>query len=213
MDAMWWRDTPFPKRNKSNSNNVAPMSMLRRSSIDTNTPPSAWTPATVSADADTKSLFQFKADGGLVGPLAAPGFQAYQQCSAQIKDVLLPQLASEWSDLTDTFIRARWSGGSDIFYVLTDTQDGSFIGTVAVDRSNFYPYISNLYVTPARRRAKFGKALLDHGIAFTKSMGFPDARLWCKPELVSWYESMGWKQNGKHEVVGGIKVVLMICAV
>ena len=213
MDAMWWRDTtPFPKRNKSNSDGAAAPSMLRRSSLDASNglpAPSAWTPATVAPDADTKSLFQFKADGGLVGPLAAPGFQAYQQCSVHVKETLLPQLAAEWSDLTDTFIRARWSGGSDIFYVLTDTQDGSFIGTVAVDRSNFYPYISNLYVTPSRRRAKFGRVLLEHGIAFTRSMGFPDARLWCKPELVPWYEGMGWKQNGTH----GTDIVLMSRAV
>lgn len=183
---MWWKDTIQiqPKRVKGDEQTKDPQ-------------PQRWSPLEITqSNDDLSSLFQFKADGGMIGPLSAPGIYAYQQCSLDLKQNLLKEISKEWSELTDVFIRAKWPGGSDIFYILHDQTDGSLIGCVAVDRSNFYPYISNLYVTPTKRRQGHAKTLINHGIAFTKSMGFQEARLWCKEHLLKWYQSMGFKQDG-----------------
>lgn len=164
--------------------------------------PQHWKYSDIQIDTDSPTnLYQFKADGGFVGPLAAPGIFAYQQCDAAIKQIATGFLVAEWDMLTDAFIRSKWPGGSDIFYVVVDQVTKEFIGTVAVDRVNFHPYISNLFVVPGKRGQGHGKRILEHGIAFTKSMNFPDARLWCKKELLPWYLSMGWVQDGIQDDV------------
>jgi hypothetical protein len=178
--------------------------------------PTQWTPFNAN-DSNTlgePSLFQFSADGGLVGPLVSAcglNIRAYQQVSASVKSQVVSAVRQEWSDLTDTFIRAKWPGGSDIFYVLCEKETDRFIGCMAVDRRNFYPYISNLYVGISERKKGHGKQLLEHGMAFTKSMGFPDARLWCKPELLEWYKGKGmdWTIDGQQSQ-DGITIHLMV---
>ena len=195
MDDIWWRDNPIAFA----ASPTAATANKKIRTTDPAPPPSPWTPASVRTEpADQSTLFQFKADGGLIGPLPAPGFCAYQQCSLAAKEALLPLLAAEWSELTDTFIRARWPGGSDIFYIYAPNNN-VVAGCIAVDRSNFYPYISNLFVMPDQRKQGHGKTLLKHAIAFTKSMGFPDARLWCKPDLLTWYEKQGWQRDGEQD--------------
>lgn len=156
--------------------------------------PTLWKPTSAAA---TPNMFRYQSDGGLVGPLLAPGIHVFQQCTPETKAKIISLISQEWSelDISEAFINEKWPGGSDIFYVMMNESDSQLIGCVAVDRHNFYPFITNLFVVPEHRKKGHAKTLIQHGIAFTKSMGFDTARLWCRPHLLSWYTSMGWTQE------------------
>jgi GNAT superfamily N-acetyltransferase len=91
------------------------------------------------------------------------------------------------------YITENWTG-SDILYVMISNDD-KFIGTVAVDRKNFYPYISHLFVDPALRKKGYGERLLDHGIDYARLFKFDAVKIWCEHTLVPYYASKGWIQE------------------
>lgn len=200
---MWWKNGP-------DANKRVKVGLSCLSSSSCSPPPTKWSPdLIVEKKSDLTNLYQFQGDCGLVGPITKPGFKAYQLCNLETKTLLLDHLGKEWKELTDTFIRAKWSGGSNIFYILCD-DGGSLIGCVSVDRNNFYPIISNLFVVPGKRGNGYGRLLLDYAKTFTVSLGFTQFRLWCKPQLLPWYEGMGWKQEN-NKIVGDDTIYFMIC--
>ena len=225
---MWWREGPLPKKTKTKSEALSRLSLSSATLIASSDEiqPTRWSPNSIVEVVDASSLFQFSADGGLIGPLTSNlgnglVIKAYQQVPAQIREQVVTAINVEWSELTDAFIRANWPGGSDIFYVLVSMPVSAsasasasveclFVGCMAVDRRNFYPYISNLYTVASERKKGHGRTLLDHGMAFTKSMKFPDARLWCKPALLPWYQSMGWTVDGVQRGNDGEFIHLMV---
>lgn len=119
-------------------------------------------------------------------------FQKHDESvTASVVDVL----KDEWPSLTEDTIRREWPGSSDVFYVLVDSEN-SVIGTVAVDRKHFHPFISNLFVVPSRRSKGWSRVLLNHAQHFIQSvLQFNEARLWCVPALCPYYERMGWIQD------------------
>ena len=119
----------------------------------------------------------------------------FQKHDESITASVVAELKEEWPSLTEDTIRREWPGSSDVFYVLVDSEN-SVIGTVAVDRKHFHPFISNLFVVPSRRSKGWSRVLLNHAQHFIQSvLQFNEARLWCVPALCPYYERMGWVQD------------------
>jgi GNAT superfamily N-acetyltransferase len=121
----------------------------------------------------------------------------FQKHDESVAASVVAELKEEWSSLTEDTIRREWPGSSDAFYVLVDSEN-SVIGTVAVDRKHFHPFISNLFVVPSRRSKGWSRVLLNHAQHFIQSvLQFNEARLWCVPALCPYYERMGWSRDLK----------------
>lgn len=83
------------------------------------------------------------------------------------------------------------SGGGDVLYVMT--RHGAFVGCVGIDRQQFYPFITNLLVAAEHRGQGCAKRLLAFAEDFIRAgLKFGEARLWCKPEMVPFYENVGY---------------------
>ena len=118
----------------------------------------------------------------------------YDLTENHIRKELIKMLNSEWENYSDEFILSNWQN-QDIFYVLVsniEDSQGEFIGSIAIDRKMFYPFISQLYVNKKYRSLGYSKILLDFANQHIKSMGFDEARLWCEKELIPFYEKLGW---------------------
>jgi len=138
----------------------------------------------------------FQADAGYVCPLTQETSTykiiQYNQAFPEVQSVVIKHLKKEFGDFySDRFVRKNWSSG-DVFYVMVDKSETRFIGCVAVDRRNFYPYISELYVVPNERRNGYATKLLKFGEEYTKSLSFYVAKLWCDKELVGFYKKRGY---------------------
>lgn len=117
----------------------------------------------------------------------------FKKVPPEIQEIVATKLKSLNPKMSKHFIFENWNG-SDIMYVMM-TNDDTFIGTVAVDRKNFDPYISHLYVDPVFRRKGYGERLLEHGIDYAKLFKFDEIKLWCVDGLVPYYASKGWVQE------------------
>ena len=116
---------------------------------------------------------------------------------------LCNHLLAEWGDVMKikdptecmNFIKKNFSGG-DIFYILY--REDHFIGSVAIDRTNFYPCLSTLFVRAEDRGRGFAKLMIDFSAAYIQSvLKFREMRLWCKPELIPFYLKEGFKKEDK----------------
>jgi GNAT superfamily N-acetyltransferase len=124
----------------------------------------------------------------------------FQKHDESVTASVVAELKEEWPSLTEDTIRREWPGSSDVFYVLVDSEN-SVIGSVAVDRKHFHPFISNLFVVPSRRSKGWSRVLLNHAQHFIQSvLQFNEARLWCVPALCPYYERMGWVQDKNESV-------------
>lgn len=150
---------------------------------------------------NTSSLCAHVADVGLVCPMRYSDnnvqVQAYQECDPKVKKEVAQHLLNEWGELNhidsvqecQRFIERRWSS-SDVLYVAT--KNGKFIGCEAIDRINFLPFISHLYVIPTERRKGYSKLLLHVAEEYIAGYGFSEARLWCKTDLKDFYDKRGY---------------------
>lgn len=147
----------------------------------------------------------YTADGSeLVTPLIAISaywtIKPYQKVEAGMKENLLEGLKQEWSVLTDPLIQREWPGSTDVFYVLIDVIAQEAIGCVAVDRKKFQPFISNLFVISRERGKGWSDVLLQHAEhCIREVLKFREARLWCVPEMVNFYEKKGWTVEKKED--------------
>ena len=98
---------------------------------------------------------------------------------------------------SENFINTTWSG-ANIFYVMTSMDKSKLYGTIAIDRKNFYPYISQLYIVKEERYRNLSKHLINFANRYIKSLNFTQSRLWCENKLVSYYTKLGWHFEGKH---------------
>jgi len=149
-------------------------------------------------------LCKFKDDTGWVCPIhyneKGKKILPYQECSKDIQKRVCKHLFNEWSeesklddiDETHYYITRNWKSG-DILYILIDDDKDQLLGFVAIDRKQFYPFISHLFVVPSHRKNGYGKLLMDFSIEYIKAIEFTDARLWCKRSLVPYYENYGWE--------------------
>lgn len=138
---------------------------------------------------------QYQADAGLVCPIIEQSslyqITTFQECSASIQQQVTRHLQSEWGNkYNNSFITRHWSTG-DILYVMLNR--GELIGCMAIDRKNFFPFISQLYVVPKYRNKGYASLLLQHGEKYAASMKFSVVRLWCNKELVRFYQKRGYR--------------------
>ena len=117
----------------------------------------------------------------------------FKKVSSDIQDIVATKLKSLNPKMTKHYISENWLG-SDILYVMI-SKDDKFIGTVGVDRKNFDPYISHLFVDTVFRKRGYGERLLEHGIEYSRLFKFETVKLWCVDTLIPYYASKGWVQE------------------
>ena len=153
------------------------------------------------------AMCSFQADVGKICPIhiitAEYTIQVYQNHEQTIQEELLSYLQDEWNNedtnYTHQYIVTNWPD-ANAFYIMTNTNTGSLIGSIAVDRKNFLPFISNLYILPEYRKKGYASVLLQTAEDYIKSMGFTEAHLWCKESLITYYQKRGYEiENSKNE--------------
>ena len=148
-------------------------------------------------------------DSGLVCPMteSTPEYtiQPFSQCTEETQMEVGRHMDSEWG-YDRQYIQRTWSTSGDTYYVMTGPS-GEFIGTVAVDRKNMYPFISQLYVQKKHRRKGHAQTLLRFAEKYGASMGFDSSRLWCEPYMRPYYEARGYTVEN---TAGGKKDVLVM---
>ena len=117
----------------------------------------------------------------------------YENTPLNIKKQVCKMLNHEFgtSELfyDDDYITSNWKY-TNIFYIIMTKK--SLLGTIAIDRKNFYPCISQLCIVPSKRSLGLGKYLINFANKYIKSMGFNTSRLWCKEELIPYYQKLNW---------------------
>jgi GNAT superfamily N-acetyltransferase len=137
----------------------------------------------------------FLADSGLICALEETNddyiIKRYQETSDNMQKQVINELQKEWEFYNHSYIISNWSD-SGVFYVMTTIDEKEFIGSIAVDRKNFYPYISQLYIVESKRNNGYAKILLSFAEKYTIEFGFNTARLWCSKDLIKFYEKLDW---------------------
>ena len=138
----------------------------------------------------------FQADAGLICPVSIKDetgeIKPYQDYNENIQKDVIKSLVIEWGDdYNHEFIMREWPS-SDALYVMTN-KSGEFVGCIAVDRKQWYPYISQLLIVPSQRKKGYAKKLLSVAEKYIKDMGFDTARLWCEEKLLDYYKKQGWQ--------------------
>jgi GNAT superfamily N-acetyltransferase len=150
-------------------------------------------------------LSRFLADSGNVCPLEVHATDyvilPFSEHSAEVRRQTAEGLQKEWGGaehvFTEDFIQKTWPD-VDVMYVVACGD--VFVGCMAVDRKNFYPFISNLLVAPDFRGRGFAGRLLELGETYARdALHFDRVKLWCKNELKSFYERRGWTVEGKTD--------------
>lgn len=117
----------------------------------------------------------------------------FKKVSPDMQEIVAVKLKSLNPKMSPHYIHENWNG-SDIMYVMI-SKDDKFIGTVGVDRKNFDPYISHLFVDTVFRKKGYGERLLDHAIEYARLFKFEMVKLWCVDALIPYYASKGWTQE------------------
>lgn len=116
----------------------------------------------------------------------------YQSCRLDAQNEIAMKLHSLNADISRHYIIDNWKG-SDIMYVMIS--GNAPIGSIAVDRKNFEPFISHLYVDEAYRKKGYGKRLLEHGIEYSRAFKFNAVKLWCEEAMIPYYIKHGWEKD------------------
>jgi GNAT superfamily N-acetyltransferase len=112
--------------------------------------------------------------------------QPFQLTSPDIQSAVLLRL----KEYDIGSVPKTWPGGSDVLFVMT-FPTSIFVGFVAIDRRNFYPCISNLFIDPVHRAKGFAKTLVDFAERFVfNHIKFNIVKLWCTDELVPFYQKL-----------------------
>jgi GNAT superfamily N-acetyltransferase len=122
----------------------------------------------------------------------------YQKASLDLQITLAKELLELNPEVSKEYILDNWKG-SDIMYVMASFSNNEFIGSIAVDRKNFEPFISHLFVANKYRKKGHAKRLLTFALEYSKCFKFNVAKLWCKPELVPFYTKLNWTFDSKKE--------------
>jgi GNAT superfamily N-acetyltransferase len=135
------------------------------------------------------------ADIGTVYPLRVDGSEytivPFQKAQPDVQAVVVEKLHVLNPDLTIAYILEHWCG-SDVFYVMVGAGASDFIGAVAVDRKNFEPFMSHLYVDEAFRKRGYGERLVEHAIEYARAFKFKTLSLWCEAAMIPYYRKAGW---------------------
>ena len=88
-----------------------------------------------------------------------------------------------------------------------DNNNIELIGFIGIDRHNFYPCISHLFIVPGYRNKKYSKMLVKFCEKIIKELKFNESTLWCLEHLQKYYENMGYsiknikEQNSKKNLI------------
>jgi GNAT superfamily N-acetyltransferase len=148
------------------------------------------------------------ADVGYVCPLIYKDdditIKQFSECDKANQHKIAKHLLDEWGsdigvkDIKSTlhFIKSHWTN-TDVFYMMIKNDSNEIVGCIGIDRDNFYPYISHLYVLPEYRKNKYSLKLMRFAEKIIKDITFSESRLWCIKELQSFYEKQGYEIENK----------------
>lgn len=154
---------------------------------------------------------EYKADTGYTCPLVVTDgqltIQPYAESGKHAMESASQALKREWgSAYSPEYILKKWEG-TDVLYVMTKNEH--FVGCVAVDRQQFVPVLSHLYVVESERNNGHARKLLQVIDKYVKEvLLFNEIKLWCDPKLKKFYESFGW-QVESHKIEKGKSVLVM----
>lgn len=139
----------------------------------------------------------FFADIGIVCPLVVKGanytIDNYNKQPLQFQEEVATILQNEWGSdklaYTKDYIARHWMS-ADVMYCFV--ANGDLVGCVAIDRHNFYPFVSHLYVKDKYRGFGFAKQLLELCEEYGRKLKFTEIKLWCEKHLVKFYEKLSW---------------------
>ena len=144
----------------------------------------------------SKEYTHFLADVGSVSLLEVEEEEyvilPYVKLPDTIRKNLIESLYELNPEISHSYIMEHWSQ-LDMMYGMIHKKTGEFMGCMAVDRKNFYPFLSHLYVHPVYRNQGVGERFLLFAEEITKSFGFREVKLWCKKELIGYYTKFGWE--------------------
>ena len=148
----------------------------------------------------------YLADVGLISPpyVITDQFQIVPFeliTNKQMLNEIINSLNNEFGNdmaYSEDIINKTWTG-ANVFYIMTSSDKTKFYGTIAIDRKNFYPYISQLYIVEDERCRNLGKHLINFANRYIKSLNFTQSRLWCENKLVQYYDRLGWYYEGKQK--------------
>ncbi len=152
---------------------------------------------------DIPALEKFGATG-LIKPLMyedrvnSVSILPFQSIPKTTQITLCSALLQEWKSTIDCldieqvkeYIEKNWQAG-DIFYALAF--GSQFIGCVAIDRKNFYPYLTHLYISPSHRGNGYAALLIKFTEIVLIQQQDRDVRLNCAKSLKSFYEGHGFQ--------------------
>lgn len=184
----------------------------------------AFEPSDVREIQHAPELERFEADVGYVRPChyetSSIHIVPFQRSSSVLKRTVASAILKEWpresncktTDEVETYILKHWGAG-DLLYVCADKlHDDSFIGCIAIDRKNFFPYISHLYVDDKYRRRGFSKILIEFAETVMTIQRYRESRLWCDPYLQNFYTKQGYINDGSQDGHLIMKKTLQHCA-
>ena len=148
-----------------------------------------------------KSNSLYQADIGLISPISYCDrdykIQPFFSLHSTIQDRVIQELEREWPVMTYEYINKNFTCG-DYLFVATDTL--GFVGTVAVDRKGFLPYLGTLYVTPRIRGFGHSKQLISFAETFIKEiLNFNEVHLWCEESMIDFYLPFGYIYQSKED--------------
>ena len=125
--------------------------------------------------------------------------QPYQDANFIVKMAVQEALQQQWGNgdimYDDDFINKIWHGPGVLYVMTLETEedDSIFVGCVAVDRRNFKPFLSQLYIHPDFRGQRHSHRLIHVVCMHVSSTGFKEVFLWCDRSMVEFYEKNMWK--------------------
>lgn len=154
-----------------------------------------------------QDLAQFLWDSGIMYPMRVDSkdytIVPYQLVDPSVRDELRKMLNKEWGDgnlYTEEYITKKWFG-PNVMYVMTSSDKTIPIGCVAIDKHNFYPYISHLYVNEVYRSLGCGSILLKIAEYHAKSLNINIGKLICNEVMCAFYVRNGWIVENKVDEV------------
>ncbi len=123
-------------------------------------------------------------------------------------------LLPDWR-VEDAEAELRGHQGEDAIPTSWIALDGAeWLGTVSLLHDDheqirgYSPWLASLYVRPAARGAGIGAALVAHCVRAAARIGVPRLHLYCLPERVGYYQSLGWRRLAELPL-GPLQVTVM----
>lgn len=124
--------------------------------------------------------------------IIVPYNKAANTIKRQVQELLVQEFGPSYFD--DKALREICQSGSDMMYVMTSTDMATpeLIGCVAVNRKQFYPFVTDLCVVHKYRMKGCARALMEVLEEFVEHLGYTVVMLHCKQDLVPVYQKLGF---------------------